>query len=148
MTEYKVGDLVEAVKGENIVRGRLTEDACTGDLYMHGWCIKPLLRDGYTVTLVEAAPEPLPTEPGAYLDDRGNVVQLTAETTDYEERWFNEYGAYMTHTEARDRTPFTRLEPVSETASRVINRLVEQAEMHGEELWGVQQIKNDFGVTP
>lgn len=69
MSEYNEGDLIEAVKGEDIVRGRLQRDTCAGDLYVHGWCIEPLLRDGFTITIIERAKDGviLPIVPGLYV---------------------------------------------------------------------------------
>lgn len=150
MDEFKEGDLVEAVKGETVVRGRLVEPLKSADDFWVGDSTKLLsgLRYcGFAVSLVERAQPELPTEPGIYLDGRGNVAQLTADTTDYEERWFNEYGQYMTHTEVRERAPFTRLEPVADTARKVLDRVRglfgEGALMLNE----VDDIAEEFGVA-
>jgi len=133
MEQFKEGDLVEAVEGENIVRGRLSTDACSGDLYMHGWAIKPLLRDGYTLTLIDR-PKPkveLPTEPGVYIDKDGDPWPFKSQSLD--PKW----------------APYTRVEPVPVTAKRVFERI---ESVYGEdyfhnsnESWNL--VAREFGVT-
>lgn len=146
MTEFKVGDKIHAKNYDTEIIATLCESA--GDVYLgaSGWALSTILADFWEVTLVESAPEPLPTEEGWYVafDRLANepfVVEIRSGNSRF---WYR--GNPLGNPERF--APFTRLEPVPDTASRVINRLVEQAEMHGEELWGVQQIKNDFGVTP
>ena len=68
-TEFKEGDLVEAVKGESVVRGRARQGtgAASGYLFLgdSGAIEEFYVRRGWTVTLIDH-PLQLPTEPGVY----------------------------------------------------------------------------------
>ena len=125
MTEYNEGDLIEASKGEDIVRGRLQRDTCAGDLYVHGWCIQPLQRDGFTITVIETAPPKvvLPTEPGFYVTayNDPDVFELTKAGS-----WF--YGSKKIPVDRviHDGGNYLRrLEPVGETAKKVLDRVLD-----------------------
>ena len=118
MTEYTAGDLVEAVKGETVTRGRLKADGdylWVGD---SGRTPENLESYGFTLRIVEkaAAVVVLPVEWGIYedcegspwqLDHRGWVL-LTTDPPGYEPENY---------------VPFTPLAPVSQTAKKVLERV-------------------------
>jgi hypothetical protein len=120
--QFKIGDLVQFTKGEEVRRGRVRKfgmKLALGErnLDFYG-------AEGWSGTLIEAAKPAvvLPTEPGWYLDKRNNPWELQAETADYEQRWFID-GQFQTHTTAAMLAPFTRLAPVAETAQKIIDRI-------------------------
>lgn len=82
--EFRVGDLIRAEKGELAIAGRLSENIYSGlTIQALGWPLRSLERDKFTITLVEAAPEPvvdrfpLPEEPGLYISQAYVVFRLT-----------------------------------------------------------------------
>jgi hypothetical protein len=120
---YSEGDLIEATTGENVVRGRLAEDTCSGDLWVHGWAIKPLQRDGWNITVIEKATPKveLPSEPGVYTDRGGDMWKLTR--NDHGDIEFSTEGAFINAATVAAYAPFTRLEPRAVTAKAVLDRL-------------------------
>ena len=64
--DFSEGDLIEATKGETVVRGRL-------DVLPGGWLgtsrrrLTSLIVDGFTPTLIEKATPPLPTADGTVI---------------------------------------------------------------------------------
>ena len=125
MTEYNEGDLVEAVKGETVIRGLLVNICGLG----RSLCLKLTLgietdlihleANGFTITTIEKA-EPvvvLPTELGVYEDHEGDLWQLNVNgwkllTSDPPDAFKPENYA-----------PFALLAPVSETAKKVLDRM-------------------------
>lgn len=81
---FREGDLIRAEKGDSVITGRLYKNIFTGmGIESLGWPIESLKRDEFTITLVEAAPEPepvdefpLPTEPGLYISQAFVVFRL------------------------------------------------------------------------
>ena len=152
MCEFNVGDLVEARKGETRIVARLL---WSGDcLFFDGWGAGVLsaVDQGFTLSLVEAATPPLPTEPGVYLDKWGDTWQLSEETRAFAERWF--LGSdFMTHNVARGYAPFTKLEPVPDTAKKVIDLLeTVGADLGNQPRYTVgyglaDLLREEFGVT-
>ena len=119
MTEYTAGDLVEAVKGESLVRGRLVESLGILGLGADGGTIHWYEYRGYTITVIEKATPVvvLPTEPGLYQDCEGDPWRLgrlgwKLLTSDPPDAFKPE-----------EHVPFTRLAPVSETAKKVLDRV-------------------------
>lgn len=120
MSEYKEGDLVEAVKGDTVIRGRLDggEDSRPW-VIDSGWSLNSLVGDGFTVSLVESAPTPLPTASGFYVDEQGDHWRL------------NGGGGWDCLDSPTDSNnpqhfaPFTRLEPVPDVARTVLERVRE-----------------------
>ena len=117
MTEYTAGDLVEAVKGETVTRGRLKADGdylWVGD---SGRTPENLESYGFTLSIIEkaAAVVVLPTEPGWYLDKDKDIWTLTDSGT-----WIDEWGNLE---DPKRWAPLTRLEPVSVTAKKVLDRV-------------------------
>lgn len=127
MQEFHEGDLVEAVKGEAVMRARLVKDGEHLRLNPSPYFIPKieiLLKDGYTVTVVEKAAAPLPTEPGVYITPSGSQDYLAEYHTDHHEvhylntagNWCDiGWGAPLSH------DSLTRLEPVPVIAKRVLD---------------------------
>ena len=137
MNEYNEGDLVEAVKGETIIRGRLTIEG------QHFWLgdsdrtVSGLTsQGGYTITVTEKAPPKnysLPTEPGLYVtdfSDLGGVFVLYR--LDTYSQWFVIWR--MASVEKRTEQEMIagtngqkmfRLEPAHVTAKKVLGRVSE-----------------------
>ena len=123
MTEYNEGDLVEAVKGELLLRGRITHTPVgAGVVFAPGSFLTSTLKfAGYTITVIEkaAAVVVLPTEAGAYLDKQSDVWVL------------DRHGEWMCpdspsdNDQALNYAPFIRLEPVAVTAKKVLDRVDE-----------------------
>ena len=73
MQEFHEGDLVEAVKGETVIRGRLKHVPDTGSRPVLNLTVAlnsdtlHLEANGFTVTVIEKAAPPLPTEPGTVI---------------------------------------------------------------------------------
>jgi len=63
--EFNHGDLIEAVKGDDLLRGRGWFD-CSGPMMVgsSGCSTDGLTTRGYTVRVIEKAKPPLPSEPG------------------------------------------------------------------------------------
>ena len=141
-TIFSVGDLVEARKGERVIRDRIHKgdslffgaSKYLGNPSMVGPSSLEGFKDqGFTLFLVEAATPPLPTEPGVYLDKWGDTWQLSEETSAFAERWF--LGSdFMTHNVARGYAPFTKLEPVPDTAKKVLDAVRERTSYRYHEL--------------
>ena len=147
MTEYNEGDLVEAVKGTTVIRGPLVNSFGLG----RSLCLKlnlgietDIIRfeaNGYTITVIEkAAPVVvLPTEHGAYKDNQGDLWQL------------NDYGWKLLTSDPPDEfkpenyVPLTRLEPVSETAKKVLDR-VNKGWPWGSSTAMLRRVAEEFGV--
>lgn len=118
MTKYNDGDLVEAVKGETRLTGRLAPEIIGSGFGIvgMGWPLDALERDGFTLTVIEkAAPKNvLPTETGWYLDRYHRAFHFNASTELY---WWGD-SQPIEHVD-RLIAPFTRLEPVPVTAKKV-----------------------------
>ena len=124
MQEFHEGDLVEAVKGETVIRGRAIPHI-TGKL-APGECTAALSwyeANGFKVTVVEKAAAPLPTEPGWYETRNGGVLYLAKESADYAQRWLDALGEFILPTEVESFAPLARLEPVPVTAKRVLDAI-------------------------
>ena len=63
MSEFREGDLVEAVKGDTVIRDRVDDDERLAGVRRS---IRVLQVEGFTVTVIERAKSALPTEPGVY----------------------------------------------------------------------------------
>ena len=127
MNEYNEGDLVDAVKGETIIRGRLTMEG------QHFWLgdsdrtVSGLTsQGGYTITVIEKAPPKvvLPTDPGVYVTTHGSVFVLNSDRD-----WldFSAWNASVNNLAVANPAyhPFTRLEPAHVTAKKVLGRVSE-----------------------
>lgn len=65
------GDLVKLTRGEEVRIGRAAE--CGGSFLVAGVSVGVAPINGYTVKILERAPEPLPKEPGFYEDCDGDL---------------------------------------------------------------------------
>ena len=162
MNEYNEGDLVEAVKGESVVRGRIHQGGeyrgNRGYRYLgdSGALDEVYLKGGWTVTVIEkAAPVVvLPTEPGYYRVGGNNArvggtVQLLVDG----EWWWvgNSYKPRPHQISAaevgRSHAPLTPLAPVAETAKKVLDRVDNWPENPNEGFTEfVTRIAKDFGA--
>lgn len=142
-TTFAEGDLVEATKGDRRVIDRVyvvkSQIFTTGpylgapSLFLPS-SIQSFKSAGFTLTLIEKATPPLPTEPGWYTDCRDDIwrVSPTGAWT-YSDTW-------RSASEAATYAPFTRLEPVAETAKKVLDR-VSDCLVRG----GFRTFPNEFG---
>ena len=160
MTEYNEGDLVEAVKGESVVRGRIHQGGeyrgNRGYRYLgdSGALDEVYLKGGWTVTVIEkAAPVVvLPTEPGAYASNQGSVFVLNSDGD-----WldFSLWRGRVNNPAVANPAyhPFTPLEPVSETAKKVLDRIRKDSSGDGgyfDHQYTARQLRElfaEFGVT-
>lgn len=161
MIEYNEGDLVEAVKGDTRLTGRLAPELHRGGFGINGmgWPLKSLKRDGFTLTVIEkAAPKVvLPSEPGVYSPTSRNAsVSLNNYYLDKTGVWYeleSERVPVVSIEDLADFIPFTKLEPVSETAKKVLDAVWEKrAEVIGTRSGDgvralIRGIEIDLGVT-
>lgn len=149
MTEYNEGDLIEATKGEELIRGRAGGRGVIGQSGRTVWGVED---EGWTVTVIEKAAPPLPTEPGtiirwhndAYLPQ---IAQLDAK--DGSMGWYTQAdstsGRWVTNSELTgliDCSPLTRLEPVEVTAEKIALSLDDDG-------WNepARAVRANFGAT-
>ena len=142
--EYTAGDLVEAIKGETVTRGRLKADGdylWVGD---SGRTPENLESYGFTLSLIEkaAAVVVLPTEPGAYGYAGWSDILILNSLGE----WHNQWASRIDVT-ALENSGLTRLEPVSETAKKVLDRV--RSVFYGDSNVDrhLEMIAADFGVT-
>jgi len=113
MSEYNEGDLIEAVKGDTVIRGRLRGSGIAGfrDLWVGDYTrlVSILPGAGYALTVIEKAKPKLPEEPGVYVDKDGDPWKLPDESGTLRPEY----------------APYTRVEPVAETAKKVLDRVSE-----------------------
>lgn len=149
MSEYNVGDLVEAVKGETKYVGRVFSDY---GLYVgeNGPRLAYLEVNGFTVTVLEKAVPALPTEHGWYQAEAHGTKYLF-QLSEHDLGWFyvgNEYQPAprrRTPNDAESRGGLTRLEPVTVTVQKVIDYLVN---VQGFQPGGIPKcISREFGLS-
>lgn len=109
MSDYNEGDLVRLTKGENRIQGRVHDRIKIGDTYRS---VPGCTSAGFTLTVLERAKPPLPTEDGHYLDNEGSVWKRSCGT------WMLLSASVAVVESARsggfdpaDYTPFRRLVP-------------------------------------
>jgi hypothetical protein len=128
---FAEGDLVEATKDEQVIRNRIKKGRRHSNLYMVvGDMPNDLLHMtenlGFTLTLLEKATPPLPTEPGIYV----SWVGLPSPTIVH--KLFTGFWVdagdnnYLEDSDVSALMPLTRLEPVAETAKKVLDRVLEE----------------------
>jgi hypothetical protein len=117
-TKVEAGQRVKLTNAESIVFGRRIRFNPNLPLLFEvrpdgaGWYLPFDLEDSWSL-FVQAPPAVvLPTEPGGYLDKNGTAWQITARFP-FREDLHAKYA------------PFTRLEPVPETAKKVLDRVSE-----------------------
>lgn len=120
MSEYNEGDLVEAVKGDTVIRGRISDIGQGPFIDIPDPWTGTLENADFTVTVIEKAAPALPTEPGWYLSNGGGgAVYLGVDGSWSDDR---NYGVNPGEI-ARKHAPLTRLEPVPDTAKKVLDRV-------------------------
>lgn len=118
---FSEGDLIEATNPDGAaLTGRLgrRED---GDLYLgcYQWTFPTWVKEnaGFNnIKVIEKAAPALPTEVGFYLNRYGQL--WTYEKNGW---WRDDHDAYRSDDAAREVAPFTRLEPVADTAKKVLD---------------------------
>ena len=146
MTEYNEGDLVEAVKGESLIRARLVQRPDALWLGAGGSTVQYYEILGYTITVIaKAAPVVvLPTEPGAYMCSRGSLWVLNGNHD-----WLDfSAGTGGVNNQAAANPfyhPFTPLAPVSETAKKVLDRVRKVWPLYNDR--DLEVLAAEFGVT-
>ena len=143
MTEtFNVGDLVEAVKGETVVRGRVENrtgpDTAALLGIANGLALSHYRACDFTVTVIEKALPPLPTELGWYTDKTGGLWAFKANG------YFaldagNCVGWFSAQLLQEEYAPFTRLASVAEVLKKVRNFCAECGEL--------EAIAAEYGVT-
>lgn len=115
---FNEGDLIEATKGDTVIRGKAWND-CTGTLNIGGtgWSVERIEARGYAVTLIEKAAPALPTEPGVYRSRTGELWAIEGEGERL--KWV---GEDFIRVDPNNYVPFIRLEPVADTAKKVLDR--------------------------
>lgn len=133
MSDYNEGDLVELVKGETVIRGRLNVPMVPNPEDGMFWVgdstglLGGFVTLGYTVTVIERAKPALPTEPGALIrikrdfDPVGWVCERSTRGT-----WFSTDGHTYSHEAlvalvAEYGPEYEVLEPVPVTAKKVLD---------------------------
>ena len=125
MTDFSVGDLVEARKGELVIRDRVVMKSYGLALGAMDWSLSGARLNGHTLSLVEAATL-LPLEPGHYLLD----FSLTSHvyTLSVDGYWWDgsvQVSEEKLHREIANALGcLTRLEPVPDTARKVIDATI------------------------
>jgi len=117
MCEFNVGDLVEARKGELVIRDRVVMKSYGLALGAMDWSLSGARLNGHTLSLVEAATPPLPTEPGAYMTVDGDVLTLDKPLLGWA------CGSLSISAKSLE-LPLTKLEPVPDTAKKVIDATI------------------------
>ena len=151
MTEtFNVGDLVEAEKKEiassTRFRGLIENINPDGEppfLVVSAQKYQPELawleREGFTVTVIEKALPPLPTEPGIYAETNHPVNRVNLWQLSDGGNWYSLADAKYDH-RAAEFAPFTRLAPVAEVLGKVAK--AESRHAYG----AAHEIAAQFGV--
>ena len=143
MSDYAEGDFVEAVRGRTRISGVLVTYYASLMIKDAGWSIGELMADGFTVTTIERAKPALPTEPGWYLAGEGTAVYLASDGYRTTPESFGVTGVDMNRY-----VPLTRLEPVPETAKKVLDAVAARTVMHCSGCTDhLLAIAAEFGVT-
>ena len=156
MCEFNVGDLVEARKGELVIRDRVVMKSYGLALGAMDWSLSGARLNGHTLSLVEAATPPLPTEEGAIITWNKGYAQETA-VLEKTNQWLYNGNNFETAEieQAIDGHPFTRLEPVQDIAKKVLDAVRERTfyryselgtKMHGRLSAEFDRVALDFGV--
>ena len=146
---FSEGDLVEATKGDRRVIDRVVvykSQVFTSGPYLGApslftpSSIQSLKSAGYTLTLIEKATPPLPTEPGIYRSRTGAIWIIDSGKP---LRWVGDRGyPCIPHFFA----PFDRLEPVAETAKKVLDRVDAEWQLSSY-LVARNTVAKEFGAT-
>jgi hypothetical protein len=154
MGDYNEGDLIEAVRGESVIRGRVAERMVKDSLRS----VDGLLQDGYTITVIEKAKSQMPTVEGWYsVDKTGHPSCRLLSLNHGRLREFLPSGqapdGFHTPSDLAESAiregRLTKLEPVPETAKRVLERLASWWENGPPAAWVEEfnAVAVEFGVT-
>lgn len=77
VTLYKTGDVIRLTKDDTIIQGPATKAGELGGTLGGFLAIDYYLASGWTLEVIEEAPEPLPKEPGVYEGDNGMPYLLS-----------------------------------------------------------------------
>lgn len=123
MTEFSEGDLIEASKGDTVIRGRVVPLGGGLTIQAGGWDVDSFERSGFTLTVIEKAAPALPTEPGAYLVTktfRGKRCVLLTQTGE----WYDYLGGMVAAEYVQKYLlPLEPMASVSDTAKKVLDRV-------------------------
>lgn len=149
---YNEGDLVEAVKGESVIRGRVELSPTLSEPLLPLLGVQPdktahlsyYALDGWAITVIEKAKPQLPTEIGCYESAdfplaTGHEPYRLSRGGDW---WLG--SSTVTERYMADRLPLTRLAPVTEVLDKV--RAIfggPEALLHKD----VDAIAAEYGVT-
>ena len=145
MSEYNEGDLIEATKDETVIRGRLCGlfgEWLGGSLRT----VNGLTKDGYALTLIEKATSPLPTAEGVYRSRTGALWTIEPPAP---LKWVGDNPQFSLNN-PHNYAPFTRLEPVADTAKKVLDRVLEAYQNEHPRLFisdVLPLVSKEFGVT-
>jgi len=153
MSDFNVGDLVEARKGECIIRDRVqVSERWPDSLFLGDSPYAEILNwytvHGFTLSLVEAATPPLPTEEGAIITWNKGYAQETA-VLEKTNQWLYNGNNFETAEieQAIDGHPFTRLEPVPDIARKVIDATIRTFNSKGGNIVdALMSVSQEFGV--
>ena len=122
MSDFNVGDLVEARKGELVIRDRVVMKSYGLALGAMNWSLRDVRLNGYTLSLVEAATPPLPKEAGIY-ESRHELIMSGCSpwVLDAEGDWWLTADSVQAELVPTD---LVRLEPVPDTARKVIDATI------------------------
>ena len=149
MSDFNVGDLVEARKGELVIRDRVVMKSYGLALGAMNWSLRDVRLNGYTLSLVEAATL-LPLEPGHYLLD----FSLTSHvyTLSVDGYWWD--GSVQVSEEkmqyqvANAVTDPVRLESVPDIARKVIDATIRTFNSRGGNIVdALILVSQEFGVS-
>ena len=127
VNDFSEGDLIEAsrveVASSTTMRGIVKSNETFGlTLGAQGYepAIEWLEGHGFTLTLLEKATPVLPTEWGYYSDNEGDIWRLNTSGD-----WVCIESPHIDDNPSAF-VPFIRLEPVAETAKKVLDRVLEE----------------------
>jgi hypothetical protein len=155
---YAEGDLVEAVKGDAVVRGRIYDRSFNAWAINEFAAIEHYERNGFTVTVIEKAKPKvvLPTEPGWYMARYGrsnySILQLCADddcpTPDVGPHWYHPTDRRnLSAEEVTDYyLPLERFDARAVTAKTVLAAVaIDYGRMSKVDL--IEKVGKQFGVT-
>ena len=147
MTDFSEGDLIEATKGESVLRGRLVWTEQPGLIISKtDWGVTSLEIDGWTLTVIERATPPLPTAKGWYMDGRGVLWDLRHNSHGDPEWYCDDDFVGLPHVEQYG--PFVQWAPVADTAKKVLDRFEEVFNASFIQLPdALESVRTEFGAT-
>ena len=146
MTEYNEGDLVEAIKGDSFMRARLIEVHGLLVLEALGGTIQWYEKNGWTTAVIETAPPKVVLPKATVMFNGGFVATWWDESLSWSitgaDRAWGDPDEILRHFGS----DFTILEPVPETAKKVLDR-VRAYLMSSVSLSALNDLRREFGAT-